>query len=65
VAASRQYAKPSPPPKYSRLSAIGRELYTTGFVRLGADFDGDDEIEGATVCHALGDLFLARYELPE
>jgi hypothetical protein len=46
-------------------SPDGRELYTTGFVRLGADFDGDDEIEGATVCHALGDLFLARYDLPE
>lgn len=43
----------------------GRQLYTTGYVRLSADFDGDGEPEGASACHQLGDAFLARYDVPE
>ena len=41
----------------------GSKLYATGYTRLGADFDGDGEIESASKCHQLGDVYLALYEL--
>lgn len=43
----------------------GQRLYATGYVRLSADFDGDDVPEGAAACHQLGDAFLARYDVPD
>ena len=46
-------------------TADGRKLYATGFTRLGADFDGDGEIESASMCHQLGDLYLAVYRLAD
>jgi len=41
----------------------GSKLYATGYTRLGADFDADGEIESASKCHQLGDVYLALYEL--
>jgi hypothetical protein len=41
----------------------GGSLYLTGFTSLGADFDGDDEIEAASMCHKAGELYLAVYAL--
>lgn len=43
-------------------TADGRYLYFTGFTRLGADYDGDGKIESASVCHQLGDMYLAIFE---
>lgn len=40
-----------------------RNLYVTGYTKLGADFDGDGEVEFASACHQIGDYFLARYEI--
>ena len=44
-------------------SPDGKKLYVTGYTRLGADFDDDDNIESASACHQLGDLFLALYSV--
>jgi hypothetical protein len=44
-------------------SPDGNTLYMTGYTSLGADFNGDDEIETASVCHKAGELYLALYEL--
>ena len=41
----------------------GSKFYATGYTRLGADFDADGEIESASMCHQLGDVYLALYEL--
>lgn len=41
----------------------GTRLYATGYTKLGADFDADGSIESASLCHQLGDVFLALYEL--
>lgn len=41
----------------------GAKLYATGYTKLGADFDADGTIESASLCHQLGDVFLALYEL--
>lgn len=41
----------------------GSKLYATGYTKLGADFDADDDIESASMCHQLGDVFLALYEV--
>ncbi|MDX1394390.1 MAG: hypothetical protein R3195_08365 [Gemmatimonadota bacterium] len=39
-------------------------VYVTGFVQLTADFSGDGvNDEGWVRCDALGDVFVARYEL--
>lgn len=46
-------------------SPDGNTLYMTGFTSLGADFDGDGEIESASVCHKAGELYLALYALEE
>ena len=46
-------------------SPDGNTLYLTGFTSLGADFDGDGEIESASVCHKAGELYLARFALEE
>lgn len=46
-------------------SPDGSALYVTGYTKLGADFDGDGEIEAASACHQLGDLYLAKYAIPE
>jgi hypothetical protein len=43
----------------------GKGLYTTGFVRLGADFDGDGKPESNSKCHQLGDVYLAFYDVDE
>jgi hypothetical protein len=42
-------------------TADGRYLYYTGYTRLGADYDGDGVIETASVCHLLGDIYLAVF----
>jgi hypothetical protein len=47
------------------LSPDGNTLYMTGYTSLGADFNGDDEIETASVCHKAGELYLALYELQD
>jgi hypothetical protein len=44
-------------------SPDGKTLYLTGFTSLGADFDGDGEIESASVCHKAGELYLALFSL--
>ena len=44
-------------------SPDGNMLYLTGFTSLGADFDGDGEIESASVCHKAGELYLAIYAM--
>ncbi len=44
-------------------SPDGNTLYLTGFTSLGADFDGDDEIESASLCHKAGELYLAIYAM--
>ncbi|HET9581736.1 MAG TPA: hypothetical protein VFP76_02865 [Gemmatimonadota bacterium] len=44
-------------------SPDGNTLYLTGHTSSGADFDGDDEIEVASVCHKAGELYLAIYAL--
>lgn len=46
-------------------SPDGNTLYLTGYTSLGADFDGDGEIEVASVCHKAGELYLAIYALEE
>lgn len=46
-------------------SPDGSALYVTGYTKLGADFDGDGEIEAASACHQIGDLYLAKYAIPE
>ena len=46
-------------------SPDGKRLYTTGFVRLGADFDGDGKPESTSKCHQLGDVYLALYDVEE
>ena len=46
-------------------SSDGNALYVTGYTKLGADFDGDGEIEAASACHQIGDLYLARYAIQE
>jgi hypothetical protein len=43
----------------------GNTLYLTGYTSLGADFDGDDKIEAASVCHKAGEVFLAMYTLED
>ena len=41
-------------------------LYVTGFLQVAADFTGEGEYEeGSIRCDALGDLFIARYDLGE
>lgn len=44
-------------------SPDGNTIYLTGFTSLGADFNGDDEIESASVCHKAGELYLALFTL--
>jgi hypothetical protein len=44
-------------------SPDGRKLFSTGFVRLTADFDGDGVPEGGVRCDELGDMFIAGYHL--
>ena len=44
-------------------SPDGNTLYLTGFTSLGADFDGDGEIESASVCHKAGELYLALFSV--
>jgi len=44
-------------------SSDGQYLYFTGYTRLGADFDNDGTIESASVCHQLGDIYLAVFKL--
>ena len=44
-------------------SPDGSALYLTGYTSLGADFDGDDKIEAASMCHKAGELYVAIYEL--
>jgi hypothetical protein len=41
----------------------GSTLYTTGYTRQGADFDGDGQVESSSICHHLGDIFLAVFTL--
>lgn len=50
-------------PRGVALSADGRTLSITGFVRLTADFDGDGRPEGGVRCDHQGDLVWARYRL--
>lgn len=49
----------------SGFSPDGNTLYLTGYTSLGADFNGDDEIETASVCHKAGELYLALFELKD
>jgi hypothetical protein len=44
-------------------SPDGKKLYATGYTKLGADFDGDGKVESASLCHQLGDVYLATYAL--
>jgi len=46
-------------------SPDGNTLYLTGYTSLGADFDGDDKIEAASVCHKAGEVYLAVYALED
>lgn len=46
-------------------SPDGNKLYVTGYTRLGADFDNDGQIESASACHQLGDLFLVVYDVTD
>jgi len=46
-------------------SPDGKTIYLTGYTSLGADFDGDDKIEAASVCHKAGEVFLAEYALED
>lgn len=41
----------------------GEHLYVTGYTKLGADFNDDGQIESASQCHQLGDVFLAMYDV--
>ena len=43
-------------------SPDGNTLYMTGSTSLGADFNGDGEIEAASMCHKAGELYLALFE---
>ncbi len=43
----------------------GKQLYVTGYTKLGADFDGDGKIESASACHQRGDVFLALYNVED
>jgi hypothetical protein len=47
----------------SGFSPDGETLWSTGFVRLTADFDADGQPEGAVRCDHRGDIFGARYDL--
>lgn len=46
-------------------SPDGEYLYLTGYTRLGADYDGDGTIESASVCHQLGDIYLAIFRFTD
>ena len=41
----------------------GKQLYITGYTKLGADFDNDGEIEFGSKCHQLGDVYVAMYDV--
>jgi hypothetical protein len=43
----------------------GGTLYLTGHTSLGADFDGDGEVEAASVCHTAGEVYLATFSLED
>lgn len=49
----------------SAFSPDGTRLYATGYNKLGADFDGDGRVESASLCHQLGDLFVAVYDVED
>ncbi len=52
-------------PYAAAFSPDGDRLYVTGYTKLGADFDGDGEIESESLCHQLGDVFLATYDVKD
>lgn len=41
----------------------GKQFYATGYLRLTSDFDADGKPEAGVRCDALGDAFLALYQL--
>ena len=46
-------------------SPDGNTLYLTGRTSIGADFDGDGEIEAASVCHKAGEVYLATFAIAD
>jgi DNA-binding beta-propeller fold protein YncE len=52
-------------PNAAAFSTDGERLYVTGYTKLGADFSGDGAIESESLCHQLGDVFLAVYDVED
>ena len=44
------------------LSPDGRTRYMTGYIQLGADFDGDGVVEASSVCHLAGEVYVAMFD---